>query len=734
MTQGRSSVMVNTEAMTPRRTWGAFVVASALVITACAGGSGDADPPIVEATSTTASPPTTTPTTTPTPEPAPAAEPVTYEQLSAQAFDGEVDELTLVLSEFAALFGVDVPGAVPLAVDSSLPTLGTDVLQAVRRLDDQLTDEQRSIINTRIDEVVGGDVVYDTSQDQEYLALFAETTADGVANTEPQGFGLGPSRKIDEPVMRGVAAQAALTFAGSLGGRPLAMTVSVAAPETAETTTLEALTEFFTIGGFRTCRITVYDRERIKDGYLVSVVGHEVFHCWQFTNASSESDADVFAGFYKEGMATWVGEQFAAGFGYPSGSNFGRTHLSNFFGPTFYDVYRSKYTAYGFWSQVAKLRGGPDALWSIIPELNAIGTDRAAVFDLALEGVDDLRRAEIAASAARHPEWSPVWDFTVVGIPADQRPIKKLTLRPGTPDERAVDPGEQAIVSFDLSGLDAGTNWVISRTNTGLTYNRLGDFDEYPTAVSEQSRYCYGESCACPDGSSVFSDLIVLPRTVTTLTVALTGSATAGASVVVDAVDVDDECDDAPTPPPLASGAFNGNGTWRATNPALARLFADASAYGFGAVPLDIAAVTGDVVMELRQDGTGTLTYTNVTAFINDSPLADLTLNGEGSFQFGVEAGLLTVSGNTFSVAVTSSAMLGESLVITDRDIEGGAGGTTTYEIGFDGDQLVLTGAEGVQRGSVLPGPVDSGVTTGPRNSPNHWGACAGRRARPVDR
>ena len=110
---------------------------------------------------------------------------------------------------------------------------------------------------------------------------------------------------------------------------------------------------------------------------------------------------------------------------------------------------------------------------------------------------------------------------------------------------------------------------------------------------------------------------------------------------------------------------------------------------------------TGDVVMELREDGTGTLTYTEVTAFINNGPLTDLTINGEGSFQFGVEAGLLTVSGNTFNVAVSSSALLGESLVITDRDIEGGAGGTSTYEIGFDGDQLVLTGAEGT-RGAVF--------------------------------
>ncbi len=64
---------------------------------------------------------------------------------------------------------------------------------------------------------------------------------------------------------------------------------------------------------------------------------------------------------------------------------------------------------------------------------------------------------------------------------------------------------------------------------------------------------------------------------------------------------------------------------------------------------------------------------------------------------------LLTVSGNTFNVAVSSAALFGESLVITDRDIEGGTGGTSTYEVGFDGDQLVLTGADGARAAVFFP-------------------------------
>jgi hypothetical protein len=240
----------------------------------------------------------------------------------------------------------------------------------------------------------------------------------------------------------------------------------------------------------------------------------------------------------------------------------------------------------------------------------------------------------------------------------------------------------------------------VTRSNTGLTYNRLGDFDEYATRLSEQTRFCYGEACVCPDGTTPFSDLLALPRSVTALTVALSGSATEGASASVDAADVESFCDEPIDTSVPGSGTFTGNGTWRATAPALTAMFTEASGFGFGAEALSIAGVTGDVVMELNDDGTGRLSYVRVTALLNDSQLRDLTINGTGQFQFGVEGGVLTVSGNTFTVSASSSGF-GDPLVITDSDIEGGAGGTSTYTVGFDGEQLVLTSADGA-RGAVF--------------------------------
>ncbi len=678
------------------RSLAAVVLTASLVVAACSGGSDDSTAETQQTPSQTEPPTSPASTTTAA---VPGVESVTYEQLATQSIDGEIDELTLVLSEFAALFGAEVPGAIPLQVDDSLPTLGTDVLQEIRRLDDQLTDAQRSVIAARLDEVLEGEIVYDTSDDPEYQALF-NATGDDVATTEPEGFASRRLRQFDERDIRAIAAEAGVRYVAELGGRPLLMRVRTASADAASATTVEAVTEFFVEFGVRTCAVTVYERERNQGAHLVSVIGHEVFHCWQHTNASSDTASASLAGFYKEGLATWVGEQFAAGLGFPTGSDFGWTHLRSFLRPSDYSLFATKYTAYGFWSQVAELRGGPDALWAIVADLNTVGTDRAAVFDAALGGVDELRVAELAASSTRRAEWSPAWDFTALGIPSDARPIQERVIRAGTRVEKRVSEGQQAIVEFDLSGLDADTNWIVIRSNTGLTYNRLGDFDEYATRLTEQTRFCYGEACVCPDGTTPFSDLLASPRSVTALTVALTGSATEGASASVDAADVESFCDEPVDTSVPGSGTFTGNGTWRATAPALTAMFTEASGFGFGAEALSIAGVTGDVLMELNDDGTGKLTYRRVTALINDSQLQDLTIDGTGRFQFGVEAGVLTVSGNTFTVSASSSGF-GDPLVITDSDIEGGAGGTSTYNIGFDGEQLVLTSADGA-RGAVF--------------------------------
>jgi len=334
-----------------------------------------------------------------------------------------------------------------------------------------------------------------------------------------------------------------------------------------------------------------------------------------------------------------------------------------------------------------------------IPGLNDIADSDAGLWNRALDGVPAETQATLAATAARQPELSTSWNFDAVGLSGLGRRFIPRTLEPASTSSVRVERGQQTAVAFDLSTLPGDTAWVVSRQSSGLTLNRWDTGDDFAVIVTEGIEYCYGGLCECPDGTVPLPDILYVPFGSQFFDVALTGAANAAASITMFAQDIQEFCDE-PTESTLPSeptgqGAFDGNGTWRATNPALESMFTDASAFGFDAEPLSIAAVTGDVVMELRDDGTGKLIYTDVTAFINDGPLPDLTINGGGSFQFGVEAGVLTIVGSTFEVSASSSVLGGEALTITDSDIEGGTGGVSSFTAGFVGDQLVLAGAEG---------------------------------------
>ncbi len=435
----------------------------------------------------------------------------------------------------------------------------------------------------------------------------------------------------------------------------------------------------------------MFDWERLEGDRLKSVVAHEVFHCWQGANAPSFTSYLAQEDFFFEGMATWVGEQYA------TGSSFGTPKFRTFFSFEKYPLFDSEYTAYGFWSQVAHIRGGPDALWRAIPGLNDIADSDAGLWNRALDGVPAETQATLAATAVRQPELSSSWNFDAVGLSGLGRRFISRALEPGSTSSVRVERGQQAAVTFSLDALPITTAWVVSRQSSGLTLNRWDTGDDFAVIDNEMIKYCYGELCECPDGTSPLPDILYVPFGSQYLDVALTGAANASAMVTMFVQDIANFCDEPAEPSePTGSGAFDGNGTWRATNPALKLMFENASALGFGVEPLSIAAVTGDVVMELGGDGTGTLTYTDVTAVINNNPFPDLTINGSGQFQFGVEAGVFSVVGNTFEVSASSSALFGEVLTITESDIEGGSGGVSSFTVGFGaGDQLVLTGAEG---------------------------------------
>ncbi len=682
--------------MSVQRTLGAVALVGALVITACASGSDDAALP-----TTTRPAPASTTAGTDSRSSEPTPDPVDYEEL--ELAEGPAAELTLALSEFAYLFDVDVPGAVPLVADDSIPTLATDAVATLEARRDELTDDQRRVIDATNDAIISeSTVVYRTADDAAYQALVAETRdaattsePDGLRRARPQGVAASAVvRQVDLSAAEAIAGATAIDLFRRLGGPAIDWELRIGTPAEADTPTTDASTYSSESGD--ACLVIVFDWLHLTGAYLKSVVAHEVFHCWQAARRAGAPMVD----FYREGLATWVGEDLAGG------SGFGDKWWPAFFDTEPFPLYRAKYRALGFWAQVAQLRGGSDGLWEIIPELTDAASSAAGVWNAALDGVDGELVATLAATGALRPDWSAAWDLPAARIAGPGRAVRRVALAPTEPATIEADAGEQALGAFDLGALPADISWVLNLDTAGFARLRWGSGEEFSTTSATSTQFCYGGSCACPDGTVPLPSISFVPLGETSLTVGVTGPAAGNSFVTVTPRNIEEFCDDdpLPTPPPLSSGAFSGNGTWRASNPSLAAMFTDASAIGFGAVPLDIAGVTGDVVMELRPDGTGTLTYTDVTAFINNGPMTDLTINGTGDFAFGVAAGELTVSGNTFMVSVTSSALLGETLVITDADLEGGAGGTSTYTVGFDGDQMVLTGSRG-SNGALSPAP-----------------------------
>ena len=178
-------------------------------------------------------------------------------------------------------------------------------------------------------------------------------------------------------------------------------------PSEARSPSIEATTTARSDG---LCNIVVYDWERLEGDRLKSVVAHEVFHCWQAANAPSFTSYLAQEDFYFEGMATWVGEQYA------TGSSFGAEKFRTFFSIDKYPLFDAEYTAHGFWSQVAHLRGGPDVLWRAIPGLNNIADSDAGLWNRALDGVNAETQATLAATAARQPDLSASWNFDAVGL------------------------------------------------------------------------------------------------------------------------------------------------------------------------------------------------------------------------------------------------------------------------------------------------------------------------------
>lgn len=678
-------------------------ISFALLAVACSGGESS-DP------AQSSPQATTTEETSPAPTGPPVDDPdlPTLDDLRNAAFDGEEGaELTLALTQFAVDYG-PVEGAVDVAVDTSMPTSASLTLHGVEAVWEELSLDQQSQIADAIQRLDDASEQLGEVDEVGQTLDLSTISVPEVAEAEPHGFAspAAPRRPVlqtldgDEAIA--TAREAAGYVAGRLGGEvhfnlkvaPAATAPGSGVDATTNTTVFPPGSEILelindTIG--RTCDITLFDRAHMTGARLRSVIAHEVFHCWTYVNSEETADHNVLVEWFAEGMATWVGEQFAGG------SSFGQIWWSAYFDPQVFPLYRTKYRAFGFWSQIAQLQGGDDVLWGMIPALTvAAARGDNTTYAAATTGLPLAQWALLASNGAREPAWGADWDHTGVGIPSDSRPIIPQAVTGAAPIEHSAGPGEQLIVRFDIDPLLSDGPWVVTYTGEGLVNARWDDGTAFQTTESIERQWCLDGPCVCPDESEPLPGLDDAPGASRELWVALTGATAgiSGASLSLD--DVDDLCEETPATT-VDVGAPDGSlaGQWRADPESIAQMFREASAFGGGdGAALDIAGANGDLLMDLRSDGTGSLTYNNVSLFLNDAVLGDMTLNGQGTFSWGISDGLMAISNSDFNIGVTSTAM-GELLALTDEDVGGPAGSTELVVSYTGGNDLNLLYPEG---------------------------------------
>lgn len=714
-----------------------LAVVALILVSACAG-SNSADtpdqPPATESDDSTQSSSPDDETTEPSTTDAAFA---SYSDLVERAADGDPESVVqLALAETAVILGPlpGVPDVDPADVDIEV---AAGALQVLIGSPDLVTGEQQAAIEGRLAEIdAASTVVYRTLDDPDYLAALeggpgvdqealadaadseagddggggdtgeAEGLRSATTSQGPVGFGsIRPTIRINERAVETQARAAATAYARMAGGVPIDMEVLVVPAgelpdEYGRATGTHGIGLFNPVPNTlddrdtsqRTCTVRIGDSPSVEaeTAAFASIIAHEVFHCWQFGNIRGFSEIGMVPQSYKEGTATWAGDQRAGG------SLYGREHMDTFFAADRFSLKTSSYDAVGFWAQIAELRGGPAGLWSQLYRINYLsGTGPVPVFELATSGISREAIAGLASMPLRESSWGSDWDLEGVTVTDGAWAAEPV----GLGAIASTGPTTQKIVRFDLAGTLAADGWeIIEYEADGLT-NAYWDIDGPLTTTSATTmRFCTQDPCECPDSSQpVFFDEQVLSDLNTELHVALTGAATRDSSVKLSVQTEDDLCEEVEVtlPPSDDPGALVG--TWRADPASIDVMFEQASRLGDpedGGV--DVVGVAGDLIMEIFADGSGTLTYNDVSAvFAAGGALPDLTIQGSADFSYSVSVNKMILSNTEFELSATSTLLGDEPLTLTQDDVGGGNDGTTSFIIRSTDPVLVLENPSG---------------------------------------
>lgn len=677
--------------------------AAALAVTACSGGGSGADTtPTIATAATTAAPAADDESSTTTPNTvAPPAGDTMYDQIGALEADQSLSPLDVALAELGA-YGDPIPGVPRLEIDGTvLPSL-THTLLEIELRRDELTAEQAAAVDEIVESIFPSDQVQ-----SEFAIVFEadETAASGAEGFAGQGFAASRSissgvRSPDDadPVLRDAVLGAAEAVRGFLGGPRLNIWVQtfddgargdVAGRNIGLDPTDPRRDDH---PGSPDCLLQVAVGTTSAD--IAGIVAHEITHCWQFTRLGLD------VGLWNR-TGAWVIEGQAAYAGHLIGgltrfnANWWGGYLRGLGPNGQWSLYDSSYDAIGFW---ARIDAGSDIVAAMRRSLDAASGD-AAMFEAATSGLgSDL--SWLGAGTFQRSEWGGGWTASGGGDPGTARPAQPHTVIERNDIALSADAGAQASHEITVRGVAGAEGTIVTAAGAALGVIRAPSADDLPLSGAFVEEWCIG-SCLCPDGTTaVPADRVEAGDFVMWASLVGGGTDSSTLRVRVDEFDPDDpdacEEEEEETEPEPSSDGVGLIGTWRAQPDAIATMFEEASVFGDGSNPIDVAGVTGDLILTFEEGGSGSMVWDNVTMFLNDETIGDITISGSGTFGWGPGAEGVAVTGWSFALSATTAifAEAGiEPLTITDADVPGGGGGTLTITV--NGSTLVVTSADG---------------------------------------
>jgi hypothetical protein len=591
----------------------------------------------------------------------------TFAELREQAFEGEISELTLALTELAYLFDIQLEGAVPVTVDESAPDEPTMAYLRLERDQTELSTSQREAIDAAVREIEDASrLVYSDAEPAVKRGALADSETAGLVNF-------------------------AIDFVmGKLGANQPTLDLSVIEPDEIAARGGEASWLAWawpvSVGGEEQCKVILVDFPNQSLDELRATMVHEYFHCWHFRNGRY----DVSPWWVVEGLASWVGGE-APGVDASNSYSWAR----RFFSAERAKVYAVEYKAAAFFWQLNELDGGPDRLWDRIPFIVNAGSNETA-FAASTTGLPAQALATLASRSLNDPDFGEEWvltkrEFRMVGRPA----IRRGSVR--SREFQSVARSGQRVVALSVGPQLMEEELVIRLVYEGFTASVWFARTE-PTQIRisrDAQNYCLNPPCVCDDGTEPVPGAQPIPGNDARLLVGLTGSGSQPASVEMVVTSLAELCGDEP----LEEGLI---GVWVAESRAVQAAFQQV----YQPMGIDVEGVGGELVLTLRSDRTLRIEYDAVSLILSNPVIPEVVFNGYGEMKWKNEDGKL-IAYELLDLDLRQSIPgLGEVFRFTEADLP--RDGETRADYAVDGRSLTLdnlTGSltEGIEGGLVFP-------------------------------